>query len=91
VLLAIGGAGEFAGPKGVAIDPASGRIYVADTGNARVQRLAPDGSLELSIPLPLPASAAPTVTPTTGPTAAATPANVTPTPPTSTPTPQPQG
>ena len=34
--------GEFLGPKGVAIDPSTGRVYVADTGNARVQRLAPE-------------------------------------------------
>ena len=76
MLLAIGGSGEFAGPKGVALDPASGRIYVADTGNARVVRLAPDGTVESTIALPLPASAVtPTVTavpatpvPTTTPT-----------------------
>ena len=42
LLLTIGtrgsSAGEFVGPKGVAVDPSSGKIYVADTGNARVQR-----------------------------------------------------
>jgi hypothetical protein len=36
----------------VAIDPTSGRLYVADTGNARVQRLAPDGSAEAAWPMP---------------------------------------
>jgi DNA-binding beta-propeller fold protein YncE len=46
------GPDEFLGPKGVAIDPSSGRIYVADTGNARVQRFAPDGTLEASWPMP---------------------------------------
>ena len=47
------GLGEFVGPKGVAFDPGSGRLYVADTGNARIQRLAPDGTVE-SWPLPDP-------------------------------------
>ena len=46
------GLGEFVGPKGVAIDPSSGRLYVADTGNGRVQRLAPDGTPDASWPLP---------------------------------------
>ncbi|MDQ6670308.1 MAG: hypothetical protein M3069_06085 [Chloroflexota bacterium] len=46
------GAGEFLGPKGVAIDPTSGRLYVADTGNARVQRMSPDGTAEAIWPLP---------------------------------------
>jgi len=44
--------GEFLGPKGVAIDPSTGRVYVADTGNARVQRLAPDGTPEASWAMP---------------------------------------
>jgi len=63
----------------VAVDPASGRIYVADTGNARVVRLAPDGTVESTIALQAPAGAA---TPTT------TPVPATPLP-TTTPTPQP--
>jgi DNA-binding beta-propeller fold protein YncE len=33
-----GGAGEFRNPYGVAVDPAGGAVYVADTGNDRVQR-----------------------------------------------------
>ena len=33
-----GGLGEFRNPYGVAVDPASGIVYVADTGNDRVQR-----------------------------------------------------
>ena len=33
-----GGPGEFRNPYGVAVDPASGAVYVADTGNDRVQR-----------------------------------------------------
>ena len=33
-----GGAGEFRNPYGVAVDPVSGAVYVADTGNDRVQR-----------------------------------------------------
>jgi DNA-binding beta-propeller fold protein YncE len=48
------GPGEFVGPKGVAVDPNSGRLYVADTGNARVQRLSPDGTAEAIWPLPPP-------------------------------------
>ena len=35
----------------IAIGP-DGRLYVADTGNARVQRLAPDGTPEANWPLP---------------------------------------
>jgi DNA-binding beta-propeller fold protein YncE len=57
-------AGEFLGPKGIAIDPTSGRIYVADTGNARVQRLSVDGIVEAAWPLPLPTTdSAPATTP----------------------------
>jgi DNA-binding beta-propeller fold protein YncE len=56
LLLAVGtrgsGAAEFLGPKGVALDPTSGRVYVADTGNARVQRLAPDGTPDTSWSMP---------------------------------------
>ena len=48
------GAGEFLGPKGIAVDPSSGRLYVADTGNGRVQRLSPDGTPEASWWLPQP-------------------------------------
>ena len=33
-----GAAGEFRNPYGVAVDPVSGAVYVADTGNDRVQR-----------------------------------------------------
>ena len=33
-----GDPGEFRNPYGVAIDPASGAVYVADTGNDRIQR-----------------------------------------------------
>ena len=33
-----GAAGEFRNPYGVAVDPVSGVVYVADTGNDRVQR-----------------------------------------------------
>jgi DNA-binding beta-propeller fold protein YncE len=66
-LLAVGsrgsGLGEFVGPKGVAVDPGSGRIYVADTGNGRVQRLAVDGTAEASWPLPAPSSPPPTASP----------------------------
>jgi tripartite motif-containing protein 71 len=36
--------GEFADPSGVAVDPASGDVYVTEGGNHRVQRLAADGT-----------------------------------------------
>ena len=44
----------FSGPKSVAVDPTSGRVLVADTGNGRVQRLTPDGALETPWSLPVP-------------------------------------
>jgi DNA-binding beta-propeller fold protein YncE len=37
------GEGEFLGPEGIAVDPV-GNLYVADTGNDRVQKLNPDGA-----------------------------------------------
>ena len=54
------------GPKGIAVDPGTGRIYVADTGNGRLQRLSSDGTPDTTWPLPPPLStapAAPTQTP----------------------------
>jgi DNA-binding beta-propeller fold protein YncE len=45
-------AGQFVGPKGVAVDPLSGHVYVTDTGNARIQRLAPDGTPEATWTMP---------------------------------------
>lgn len=41
------GGGQFAKPRGLAVD-AKGNIYVADTGNARIQKFAPDGTWILS-------------------------------------------
>jgi len=41
----------FASPGGVAVDR-QGNVYVADTGNARVQRMAPDGTSEAIWPMP---------------------------------------
>ncbi len=38
------GDGQFSGPLGVAVDPSSGDVYVADTGNDRVQRLSSTGA-----------------------------------------------
>ena len=38
------GAGQFNGPDGVAIDPSSGEVYVADTGNNRVEEFDSDGT-----------------------------------------------
>jgi outer membrane protein assembly factor BamB len=40
--------GQLEGPHGVALD-AQGNVYVADTGNARVQVFDPDGAVLLSI------------------------------------------
>jgi predicted membrane-bound mannosyltransferase/DNA-binding beta-propeller fold protein YncE len=37
------GQGAFYGPRSVAIHPDDGRVYVADTGNKRVQVFEPDG------------------------------------------------
>lgn len=45
------GPGEFRQPSGVALD-AAGHIYVADTGNNRVQKLSPDGTFLLAFELP---------------------------------------
>jgi len=44
--------GQFIGPKGIAIDALSGRLYVTDAGNSRIQRLAPDGTPDASWPMP---------------------------------------
>ena len=37
--------GQLSAPRGVAIDPRSGDVYVADSGNARIVRLDADGNL----------------------------------------------
>ncbi|UUZ55687.1 hypothetical protein LP419_09140 [Massilia sp. H-1] len=36
---------RFNGPMGVALDKALSNVYVADTYNDRVRRIAPDGSV----------------------------------------------
>ena len=38
------GAGQFQTPVGVAVDQASGDVYVADSGNARVQKFSATGA-----------------------------------------------
>lgn len=45
------GPGEFDKPLGVAVD-AAGRVYVSDSGNHRVQTLAPDGTYLAQFALP---------------------------------------
>ncbi|MEZ4706208.1 MAG: PA14 domain-containing protein [Caldilineaceae bacterium] len=40
------GDGQFDAPRGVVIDAASGRVYVADTLNARVVELSAEGAME---------------------------------------------
>jgi sugar lactone lactonase YvrE len=57
------GAGEFIGPKGVALDTLSDHVYVADTGNGRVQRLASDGTVQAVWNLPSAPAATATPTP----------------------------
>jgi len=38
--------GRLQDPQGLAVDPGTGRLYVADTGNQRVQRFRADGTLD---------------------------------------------
>jgi DNA-binding beta-propeller fold protein YncE len=38
------GPGQFQSPQGVAVQASSGNVYVADSGNARVEKFSPDGS-----------------------------------------------
>jgi streptogramin lyase len=42
----VGSTAQFSNPSGVAVD-AAGDIYVADTGNDTVRRIAPDGTVSL--------------------------------------------
>lgn len=37
--------GKFATPGGMAVDSATGELFVADSDNSRVQRLAPNGTV----------------------------------------------
>jgi DNA-binding beta-propeller fold protein YncE len=37
------GPGEFANPRGIMVDKVSGRVFVADTGNNRIQVFRPVG------------------------------------------------
>ena len=41
------GAGQFGNPRGVAVDPTSGSVYVVDFSNHRVQKFSPEGQFEL--------------------------------------------
>src|SRR5215470_17817954 len=38
------GVGQFQTPVGVAVAPTSGNVFVADSGNARVQKFDPNGN-----------------------------------------------
>src|ERR1700685_3423228 len=38
------GPGELEGPEGVAVNDATGNVYVADTGNDRIDEFEPDGA-----------------------------------------------
>src|SRR5262249_59921943 len=40
-----GSLASFNNPQGVAVDPASGVIYVADTGNHRIPKIDPSGNV----------------------------------------------
>jgi DNA-binding beta-propeller fold protein YncE len=42
------GAGQVRRPAGVAVDPATGDLYVADEGNGRVDKFGPDGEFLLA-------------------------------------------
>ena len=39
------GNGQFNAPTGIAVDPSSGNVYVADTGNNRIQEFTSGGDL----------------------------------------------
>jgi sugar lactone lactonase YvrE len=43
------GAGQLSGPLGVAVDEASGDVYVADAGNNRVEEFGPEGKYVATI------------------------------------------
>lgn len=36
---------QLSAPRGIAVDPADGTVYIADTGNNRVRRVTPDGTI----------------------------------------------
>jgi sugar lactone lactonase YvrE len=36
---------QLSAPRGIAVDPTDGTVYIADTGNNRVRRVAPDGTI----------------------------------------------
>src|ERR1700685_4156232 len=38
------GAGQLEGPEGVAVNDTTGDVYVADTGNDRIDEFEPDGA-----------------------------------------------
>ncbi len=43
-----GGAGQFAGPQGIAVEQESGDVYVADTQNQRIDKFGPGGEFLLA-------------------------------------------
>ncbi|MEX0992769.1 MAG: hypothetical protein WDZ37_02120 [Solirubrobacterales bacterium] len=48
------GDAEFSNPFSVAVDPSSGHVYVADTGNSRIQRLDASGKYVAQFPMQMP-------------------------------------
>lgn len=42
------GAGQFSGPRGVAVDQGTGDIYVADSGQARIEKWSSSGTFEMA-------------------------------------------
>lgn len=46
--LAGAGAGQFSNPRGIAVDTASGAVYVGDSGNDRIQKFDSDGNFLLT-------------------------------------------
>jgi hypothetical protein len=46
------GSGQFSGPTGVAVDEATGDVYVDDRGNGRVEKFSAAGAFQSEFPVP---------------------------------------